>query len=69
MVGLLKRFWQYLALLGGIALILFELLKRGGPTSDSWFWLIVGVLIVILSIVEITHRWREKPQNPENSGD
>ena len=56
MVGVLKKFWHFLALLAGLGLIAFEVLKPGGVTGDSLFWLFVGGLIVILSVVEIAQR-------------
>ena len=56
MVGVIKRFWHYLALVAGAALIAFEVAKPGPVTGESWFWLVVGALVVILATVEIVQR-------------
>jgi hypothetical protein len=67
MLGILKRFWHYLALIAGVALIVFEVAKPGGVRGESWFWLVVGVLIVILATVEIVQR-RGRAGKTEDDG-
>jgi hypothetical protein len=56
LLKLIKKFWHYLALLAGVGLIVFEIAKPGGVQGESWFWLVVGVLIVILASMEIVQR-------------
>jgi hypothetical protein len=69
MLALIKRFWQYLALLAGIGLIVFEIVKPGGVSGESWFWLVVGVLIILLAGMEIVQRWgrRGRPGSTDRS--
>jgi uncharacterized membrane protein (DUF2068 family) len=66
MLDLIKRIWHYLALIAGAALIGFEVSKPGGITGESWFWLLVGVLIVILATVEIVQRRRPRKITSED---
>ena len=69
MLDIIKRIWHYLALVAGAALIAFEFSKPGGVSGESWFWLAVGVLIVILATVEIVQRRGRGDAESRDEGD
>ncbi len=53
---MLRRYWAVLPLLGGALLLYFEVKK--GDWAESWFWIALAVLVVVLSLVDLIARSR-----------
>jgi len=56
-----KRVYSLLAAAAGAGLLAFELsrLQRSGP--ESWFWILVGGLMVVLGLFGVFQRPEEPP--------
>jgi hypothetical protein len=50
-----RRLFAALAVISGVVLVAFELLKPppGTTGAERWFWLVVGVLLVGLGTAEL----------------
>ena len=51
-----RKMFAGVALLAGAALVFFEVrraVRLGGV--ESWFWLVVGVLVIVLAAIEFLH--------------
>lgn len=53
-----RRFLGWLGAIGGIVLIGLELFSRRGAETRgvSWFWLTIGIALVIFGVVELFSR-------------
>jgi hypothetical protein len=59
-----RKVFAGVALVAGAALVFFEVRRdlRVGAV-ESWFWLVVGVLIIVLAAMEFLHG--ADPSNPD----
>jgi hypothetical protein len=51
-----RKLFASVALVAGVALVYFEVrrdLRLG--VVDSWFWLVVGALVIVLAAMEFLH--------------
>jgi hypothetical protein len=51
---MLRRWWPVLALVAGGLLLFFEIKK--GDWAESWFWVAVAGLIIVLALMELVTR-------------
>lgn len=49
-----KRAYSAAAVLGGVALLIFELTRDGNP--EAWFWIPVAVLMIVLGLFGVFQR-------------
>jgi hypothetical protein len=51
-----RRVFAAFAILSGVVLLVFELPKPAETPAERWFWLAVGVLVVVLGVAELMRR-------------
>jgi hypothetical protein len=51
-----KRAYSAVAVLGGIALLMFELGKWSTSSPEKWFWALIAVLMIALGLVGVFQR-------------
>jgi hypothetical protein len=62
----IRRLWPVLALLAGLALVGFETRRAGGVTAENVFWVVVGALVVVLSVIDLFQK--RPPEGKDEAG-
>jgi hypothetical protein len=64
-----RKIWSALALLAGAALLAFELRRAHGVNADNVFWVLIGGLLVVLSVIDLVQRRPPTDEKPPSDDD